>query len=479
MNNNWAINELNFTNLGDKRLNQRLIQLADRFIASPESPINQACCNWAETKAAYRFFQNDSFSYQEILRSHVNATKQRCMDYKTILAVQDTSYFTYTSHKKTEGLCSLTKKAGKNKKELITAGLIMHTSLALSPEGLPLGILDQKIYSREPLSKEMKEIKQKSHNNALSIEEKESYRWLESLQNSNNVLLSTENIQLITICDREADIYDFFLLSDIIHSQVLVRANHNRTVNKKSTYSENSGEKLWDFVESKKCQGTIKIKIPAQDKQSARIALCNVYFSKIILNPSRNNIKSKNEKLPNLNLFAIYIKEKNAQENIDPIDWMLLTNIPIITFEEALEKINWYCLRWRIEVFHKILKSGLKVENCRLSKADRLIRYLSLMSIVAWRIFWITLISRVSPKTSCIIFLNDIEWKVLFFKFNDKKRIPKTPPSIQTCVIWIAQLGGFLARKSDKEPGITHIWRGLKKFSNILEGVELGSNTCG
>ena len=181
MNQNWTKEEFNLTALGDQRLNQRLVQLAERFSKSPESPINQACQNWAETKAAYRFFKNDTFSYQEILEGHIQTTKQRCKEYSTILAIQDTSYFNYSSHPKTKGLCPLSRKEGKNVKELLTLGLIMHSSLALSTDGLPLGILDQKIYSREPLTKEKKIIKQKSHNNALPIEEKESIRWLESL----------------------------------------------------------------------------------------------------------------------------------------------------------------------------------------------------------------------------------------------------------------------------------------------------------
>lgn len=477
MSDNWIVNELNSSDLGDERLNQRLIILADSFTNSPESPINQACSNWTETKAAYRFFKNDKVSYQKISQAHINTTTTRCLEHAVILAVQDTSYFNYSSHKKTKGLSLLTKKTIDNNKEFSAVGLIMHSCLAITTKGLPLGLLDQKIYSRKPFPKEKIKIKRKSYCNALPIEEKESNRWLESLKNSNNVF-SNENIQLVNICDREADIYDFFLLSENIQAKVLVRANHNRFLNNECLGSYDSCEKLWQFMQSQISQGTIKINIPKQDKQESRIAICNVYYSKVSLNPTYRKSKSKTEKLSDLNLYAIYVKE-NKQENSDCIDWMLLTNIPINTFEKALEKIRWYCLRWKIEVFHKILKSGLKVEDCRLSEANRLIRYLSIMSIVAWRIFWITTISRACPESSCLVLFNDEEWKVLFYKFNNNKSAPKTPPNIRTCVIWIAQLGGFLARKNDKEPGITYIWRGLKKFSNILEGFELGKKFVG
>ncbi len=232
-------------------------------------------------------------------------------------------------------------------------------------------------------------------------------------------------------------------------------------------------------MKKKKVQGVIKVMIPEQEKKPARLATCLVRFSEFKLTPPRNHIKLRTEELPALSLYAIHVTEKNSSKGVDPIDWMLLINLPVFNYEEALEKIKWYCLRWRIEVLHKILKSGLKVEDCRLSTAERLIRYLALMTIVAWRIFWVTLVARVAPNVSCLLFLNDMEWKILFSKFNSQNKIPERAPSVKECVNWIAQLGGFLARKSDKDPGITHIWRGLKKFENILEGVELARNIYG
>lgn len=452
--------------------------MANCFSHSPENPINQACQNWATTKAAYRFFQNDNVSYQNIIESHVQATKDRINEFSTILAIQDTTYFNYSAHKKTKGLCPLSKKEGKNKKEIVTSGLVMHSTLAVSTEGLPLGILNQKTYSRESLSKEKKELKKRSHNTSLPIEEKDSFRWLECLQKTHDIL-GSHPVKVVTVCDRESDIYDFFRLAESLKSPVLVRASHNRTVNKKSSYSELTGEKLWDLMKKKKSLGKLKLKLPQQDDQPARVAHCDIKISEFILNVPKGHIKKHKENLSSLNLYAVYVFENNPPEEVDSINWMLLYNLPIKNFKEALEKIKWYCIRWRIEVFHKILKSGLKVEDCRLSTADRLIRYLTLMSIVAWRIFWITLIARVAPDDSCLLFLNNIEWKILFSKHNQNKKIPKKPPSVKEAVKWIAQLGGFLARKGDGDPGITHVWRGLKKFSNFIEGVELLKNTYG
>jgi len=454
------------------------MRLAERFSHAPESPINQACQNWADTKAAYRFFQNKNVSHQNILTSHVEATKERAEESSVILGIQDTTYFNYSSHPKTTGLCALSRNKGKHKKDIVTTGLVMHTTLAVSTEGLPLGILNQKIYSRPPLSEEKRALKKRSHNVAIPIEEKESFRWLECLQETQNVF-KAQSTQIVTVCDREADIYDFFRLAHKLKAPVLVRASHNRTVNKKSTYSELTGEKLWNLLVNTKSRGSIKLDIPAQEDQPSRSATCKVKIKEFTLNPPKNHTEKHIEKLPFLKIHAIHISENNPPKGFVPIDWMLLYNLPIKNFKEALEKIKWYCMRWRIEVFHKVLKSGLKVEDCRLATADRLIRYLTLMSIVAWRIFWITLVARVAPNSSCLLFLSNMEWKVLFFQRNKNIKMPNQPPSTKDAVQWIAQLGGFLARKGDLSPGIKHVWRGLKKFSNLIEGVEIAKGICG
>jgi len=179
----WAAEEFAEVKLGDKRLDTRLIKLCDRFSDSPESPINQACVDWAETKAAYRFFQNNKVEVGKMLAAHRCKTAQRAKEHRTVLAIQDTSYFVYTNHRKTEGLGKMSLKKGKNVKNIYSNGLIMHTCLAVTTKGLPLGLLDQKIFSRK-LRKKNNNTKPHDY---LPIEDKESYRWLEALENTNEV----------------------------------------------------------------------------------------------------------------------------------------------------------------------------------------------------------------------------------------------------------------------------------------------------
>ena len=475
----WASEEFANVDLGDKRLDTRLMCICDRFSESPESPINQACENWAEAKAAYRFFKNKNIEACEIMKAHRLKTAERAEKYKTVLALQDTSYFVYTSHPETEGLGKMSIRKGKNIEKIYSNGLIMHACLAVTTEGLPIGLLDQQIFVRKLRTEERRRLAA-----VTPIEKKESYRWLQSLKNTKEIIGDT---QIVTVCDREADLYDFFKLSDELESPVLVRANVNRAVNKPSRYAEKSVIRLWDHMNKQPEAGTITVEIPQKRKtrhckgRDSRIVTLTIKHGSFLFNPPSHNIKHKIQKLPDIKMCAVYAFEANPPVGAEPVEWMLLTNLPVTDFTEAYEKVKWYCLRWRIEMYFKVLKSGFRVEECRLGHAERLTRYLTVMSVVAWRLFMITLIARTDPNISCTKLLADYEWKVLFLKVNRNKTVPKKTPAIGEVVVWIARLGGFLARKGDGAPGTIALWRGWKRLADLTEGWSLAhkSGTCG
>jgi hypothetical protein len=473
----WTENEFFSADLGDERLNKRLSTISERFAQSPLSPINHACDDWAETKAAYRFFRNERITYQEITKSHIAATKERCREYDTVLAIQDTTYCNYSQHPQTKGLCPLSRNKGTHKDEIVTLGLVMHSTFIVGTDGLPLGIADQKIYSR-PRPPEPMDIKTKKFiNDRLPTKKKDSYRWVESLENTTKNLTGIHS-RIVTICDREADMFDLFLHAQTLTAPFVVRANYDRTINRQSRHSQITGEKLWDVLKRQRCEANIHVQIPEQKGRPKRSASCEVRFSDFVMNVPIHHFENNRKRTPDLNLYAVYISEIDCPEGYDPIEWMLITNISIRNRNQALEIVAWYCLRWRIETWHKVLKSGLKVEECRLSTSDRLIRYLAVMSIVAWRIFWVTLVARIAHDASCCIFLNEFEWRILSAKFARAGK-QQQAPTLKQSTRWIAQLGGFLARKGDKQPGITHMWRGLKKFSAMLEGAALAKEIYG
>ncbi len=461
--NGWAAEEMGQTDLGDKRLNDRLVSLCDRFSESPESPINQACKDWAETKAAYRFFQNQDVEAADIIETHRKKTAERAKPYKTILAIQDTSYFIYTSHTKTKGLGAMSLK--KHVEKIFSNGLVMHACLAVTTDGVPLGLLDQNIFVRKLRSAERRRFA-----DVTPMEEKESYHWLEALKNTDAIMGDT---QVVTVCDREADMYGLFELGDRLKSPVLVRANVDRAINRKSRYAEEDVVRLWSFMRDRPAAGTKTIEIPKRKAtphakaRNARTAILTIKFGSFVFNPPRNNIQYRHSQPPNLAMCAVYAYEVNPPENEEAVEWMLLTNLPITNFQEACEKVHWYCLRWRIEMYFKVLKSGFKVEDCRLATADRLMRYLAVMSVVAWRLFMITLIARTEPHTPCTEFLSDPEWKILFRTVNKGKSLPQAP---------CHRRGHYLDRPARRLLGAQIRWHARHPHS--LEGMETrnGSN---
>lgn len=477
----WAAEEFAEVSLGDKRLDARLIKLCERFSDTPESPINQACADWAETKAAYRFFRNENVAVSEIMAAHRHKTVKRAMEHSTILALQDTSYFVYTNHPKTEGLGKMSLKKGKNVPKIYSNGLMMHTCLAVTTEGVPLGLLDQKIFARKLRpEKERRGTGGRHVQDVLPVEEKESYRWLEALMATTAAI---DKSKVVTVCDREADLYDFFKLSDQLGASVLVRASQNRTVNRKSRYAEKDVAKLWDHMCQQPTTGSYQIEIPKRAKgkhckaRMAHTADMTVKFASFRLNAPRNNPKHRIDNLADIEMYAVHALETHPPEGEEPVEWMLLTNRAVRSFDDACEKIRWYSLRWRIEMYFKVLKSGFRVEACRLGTAKRLARYLALMSIVAWRLFMITLIARTDATTPCTKLLAHHEWRVLYLKANRNSDLPATPPTIGEAVIWIARLGGYLARKNDGPPGTITLWRGWKRLADLTDGWNLATQS--
>ncbi len=470
----WATDEFQEVDLGDKRLDSRLIKLCDSFSESPESPINQACADWGETKAAYRFFKNENVDTERIMSAHREKTSGRATGHRTVLALQDTSYLVYTNHVKTKGLGEISMKKGKNIDKIYSRGLVMHTCMAVTTKGTPLGLFDQKIFSRQlrPESERRTKGGRKSHD-ILPVEEKESYRWINSLEAT---IKSSTKTQIITVCDRECDFYDFFKIAGKNNSSVLVRASQNRTVNRASRYAEKDVSKLWDHIISKPTAGIYTIDISARQKskhckgRQSRKAEMVVKFGSFEMNPPRNNPKHKMEVLPDIHMYAIHAQERHPPVGEVAVEWMLLTNQPVTTLTEARERVHWYSLRWRIEMYFKVLKSGFRVESCRLGTAERLICYLTLMSIVAWRLFMITLIARTNPTLPCTEFLSKLEWTVLAAKLPRNVTRSAPPPSIADVVLEIAKLGGYLARKMDGPPGTLALWRGWKRLMDIAEG---------
>jgi hypothetical protein len=448
----WAIAELAQVDLKDARLDRRCQKLADALGKQPTAPINQACEDWADSKAAYRFLDNEKVTPAQLLAPHTQRTVARMAGHAVVLAIQDTTFFNYTHHPETEGLGEIGAKDQNQR------GFGLHTTLAVTPEGQPLGMLTQEYWERplgEPAHTPAEVRKQ-------PLEEKESYRWLQAFKQT--LALAPKGVQVVTVCDREADIYDLFVLAQTRPAALLVRADTDRCL------QDAEVKHLWAKVEAQPSRGELVVQITGNAERQARQATVSVRYTTVTLRPPW---RPEQKKLPVVTLQAILVREENPPDNLaelggqQPIEWLLLTNTPVASFDAAATVVGWYCCRWQIEVFHKIIKSGCQVEASRLQTAKRLQNYITLMCVVAWRLHWLTYINRTAPELPCTQILTTIEWQALYICMHKTTRFPDSVPTVRQAVRWIAQLGGFLGRKADGEPGSTAIWRGWQRLQDL------------
>jgi hypothetical protein len=441
----WSVREFRGVDLGDQRLNRRLLALAETFGAHPTAPINQASDDWYATKAAYGFFANPKAIPTELLAPHQEHTLERMQAHNLVLLAQDTTFLNYTHHPATTGLGPI----GGGQR-----GVVMHSTLAFTPHGLPLGVLAQQIWARPEAPPA------KSKRTWRPIAEKESRKWLEALYETVTPL--PEEIRLVTIAGSYADIFEFLDQADQLAASSVIRAAQDRSV---------IGEvgRLWAHMGAQEVAGNVRVRVAAREGQAERTAFLRVHLGQVTLQPPLRPADDPGVWLEPLTVWAIWLHEETAPARAKPIEWLLLTNIAVQTWQDAIERIGWYCVRPQIEQFHKILKSGCTVEDCRLEDAERLKPYLTLMSVVAWRLFWLTYINRQNPDYPCTSILADHEWKALYTTIHRTTTLPEQVPTVRQAVRWIAQLGGFLGRNGDGEPGITTIWRGWSRLADIAD----------
>jgi hypothetical protein len=362
-----------------------------------------------------------------------------------VLAVQDTTELNYTAHPATKGLGTI----GSHE---TLRGMHVHTTLAFTPTKVPLGILDQNTWERPP-----EEFGKRQTRNERSIEEKESDKWLRSLRITESVKKKNPDVSLINVGDREADIYDLFRLANEFESDLIVRASWDRRVD----HEENH---LWAHMETQPVAATVVLEVPVKKTKKLRAANMELRFAEVRVRPPRRRAC---EKLPPIDLYAVFFNESDPPEGVDPISWMLLTTLFVGSYEDAHLVVEYYSVRWCIEVFHRILKSGCLIEERQLQTAERLRTCLAFDSLVAWRIQLLTMLGREMPDLPCDVVFEEHEWKALYCYVHRTTKPPKTPPSVFDAMMLVARVGGFLARKSDRFPGPTVLWRGLQQLPTI------------
>jgi len=450
--------ELTAIKLGDQRLNRRARRLLEKLGDKPTVSIPAACGGWGETRAAYRLFDHPEVTAEAVLAPHIACTEERLREHPRVLCIQDTTELDYSTKKGIAELGPLNYES--------RWGMYLHPTLAITPERVPLGLLDLYSWAREPGS-----LGQEKDSNR-PLEDKESVRWVDGFARVNELAEQLTETRLTYIADREGDIYDLFVEAPCPEhgADWLVRVQHQERL-------LTDGRKLRAVIDAAPVLTVITFDRPASKGRPARSVHQQIKVVRVTLKaPSRPD-----RTLAEVTVTALIATEAQPPAGEQPLDWLLLTNLPLETPAQAIEKLTWYLCRWQIEVYFKVLKSGCRIEELQLEKRERLEPALAFYMIIAWRVLFLTMLGRECPEMPCDTVFDDEEWQAVYL-VTQRKPPPDQPPSLDTMVRMVASLGGFLNRKSDGFPGPKTLWIGLQRvpdFVLALEAQRTISESCG
>ncbi len=419
-------------------------------MATPQASIPRACGGWAGAKAAYHFLDNPKVDESILYERHRKSVLRRCAGEKVLLAVSDTTELDYTRHPETDGLGPLS--------DLVHHGMLLHPTLVVTPERVPLGVIDVHTWVRDVDDHGKKKAK------GRDVSEKESRKWLQSLEAAERLAQEVdEDTQVIAVFDREGDTFDVLTTARLEgrKSHVLVRARTDRRV------AEAEG-KVWAQLESQPEAGRMGIQVPKKLHEKPRKTELSVRYARVKILPPGHWPKS--EGWEPVEVTAVLAREENPPKGKVGIEWMLLTTVEVESAEDAWEIVNAYGCRWQIEILFKVLKTGCEAEERQLETAERLKRCLALDMIVAWRILYLAMVGRDTPELPCTVVFEEYEWKALYVFVNKSRdAVPKEVPTLREVTRTLGRLGGHLGRKGDGEPGVLTMWRGLQRLPDISD----------
>ena len=451
----WAKDEFRSIDLRDKRLNRRLILTVSGMADAPRHSIPAAMDAWKEVQGAYRLFANKKVTRERILEAHTESTLRRVAKESVVLILQDTTEL------------DLTEKRHKNRNVgplnyPNRVGFLLHPCVAVTPEGINLGIVDAHLWSRDPekfgIGAERKE---------RDFEDKESVRWRDGYRVSRGVAEACPKTTVINVGDRESDIYEYFVEADNDppeNSRYVVRLARNRCLTERDPEAgDHVYVKIRDKMESQPVLEEVTVGIPKRGKRAAREAVLEIRAGQVELKPPHR----RGRRLPRLKLNIVWAREKNPPRGEDePIDWMLSTDLPTSTLDEVHYALECYTRRWQIEVFFRVLKSGCQVEELEFHSIDTFGPCLIVYMIVAWRILNLMMLGRECPDLPCDVVLTESEWKAAW-QIKRKEPPPQSPPRLGDMTKIIASLGGHLGRKCDGLPGPKSIWIGMQRTADF------------
>jgi hypothetical protein len=456
--------ELNAIDLGDKRLNKRSKHLLEALAKNPEASINAVSDGWADTVAAYRFFKNPAVTPEEILRPHRLATFERMREHPVVLLVQDTSELDFTKHPPKDARCL-------NRKERF--GLYAHVHLAVTPAKLNLGVVGLDYWDRDPES-----LGESEDRSALPIEDKESFRWLQGYRLACAAAAAAPLTQVVSVADREADIYDIFLEAQKHdagpRAEFIVRSRVERsTLERDPAAGKAAYCKVREEVAATAVLTTRSVELTETPKRAARIAHLEIRVLTVQVKPPHAR-----SSLPSVTLNVVFAQEVGGPGDGTDVSWLLLTSLPIATAQDALKIVDYYAARWTVEIFFRTFKTGCRVEDMQLETQARQKNCLAMYAIVAWRVLYVTYLNRACPTLPSTAVFTSSEWKSVWL-IVAKKPLPKKPPTLAEMMRLLTQLGGYNNRASEAPSGPQPIWIGLRRMADFAEAWRTFGNDVG
>jgi hypothetical protein len=462
----WVVEEMKTAKLNDKRLNRRLSEVLSQLAARPTASIPAACGGRAEVVAAYRFCKNKKTSFQAVLQPHREATRQRMAAQPVVILPQDTTEVDLTRPE--QQVTGAGPLDGNSRR-----GALLHLLYAFTPDGTPLGAVHAVAWVRE--EEAVCAGLSRAERAAIPIEDKESHRWVVTLQQAREEAQHCPTTQLVCVADSEADIYE--VLAEATREarpiEWIVRACQNRALLCESGGS--LGEKhlrervlqepvLFGktiHVRGRKAKVACETRGRRQPRES-REAEVVVRAVRVTLRPPSR----PDRKLPPVTVNVVLVSEVNPPAGDEPVEWLLLTSLPIDTAEQVVQILQYYSVRWMIEVFFRVLKTGCRVEERLFEHVDRLLTCLAIYLIVAWRTLYVCRLGRSCPEISCEAVFEPAEWKSVW-KVVRREDPPVEPPALGLFVRMVAQLGGYVNRKRDDPPGPQTVWIGLQRMHDF------------
>jgi hypothetical protein len=460
--------------LNDKRLNDRFAVILDRLSSKPNVSIPGACKGWSETLAAYRFFDNAKLSPERLLAPHVEATTRRAREYPVVLVAQDTTEIEWTRKQ---------EKVGGPLTDENRWGAYAHPCLVLTPERVPLGVIHANLWTRDP-----DDFHKRNERAYKPLEEKESFRWLVGYRQSCRLAEECPQTRVVCLSDSEGDIYEC-LQEGVTETNGrcadwIVRACQDRRL------QAPSGQKLYAAVSQAAVCGQATVEVSAREQKtgdgsrrrgarSARQAKVTIRATTVTLKAPERRGAAKTS-LRNVSVNVVMVREESPPTGEEPIEWVLITSLPIDTPAAVRHVVEYYCCRWEIEIYFRVLKSGCQVEELQLETTERMLACLSVYLIVAWRVMFVTMMGRACPEMSSEVILDVSEWQSVHVLLHGGDP-PEEPPSLGEAIVMIASLGGHLDRKHDGPPGPKCMWIGIQRmrdFSQAWNAFGPGKLTC-